>query len=121
LQASKKITETGFSSKYLKNDAKQPYSCLFTGLHPGPGVEEKPLCPFGAGEPEKLGHVEFGEETASGKISWKKRKIGRILEELQRGDHILVSELSRLGRSMLECMEILSISMEKGIHVDFTP
>jgi DNA invertase Pin-like site-specific DNA recombinase len=66
---------------------------------------------------KKLGHVEFVEETASGKISWKKRKIGRILEELQRGDHILVSELSRLGRSMLECMEILSISMEKGIHV----
>ncbi|MCA9198236.1 MAG: recombinase family protein [Planctomycetales bacterium] len=29
--------------------------------------------------------------------------------------HIVVSELSRLGRSMFECMEVLSIAMEKGI------
>lgn len=29
----------------------------------------------------------------------------------------IVSELSRLGRSMLECMEILSIAMSKGIYV----
>jgi len=29
----------------------------------------------------------------------------------------LVSELSRLGRSMLECMEILSIALEKKINI----
>ena len=28
-----------------------------------------------------------------------------------------MSELSRLGRSMLECMEILSIALERGINV----
>jgi DNA invertase Pin-like site-specific DNA recombinase len=28
-----------------------------------------------------------------------------------------VSELSRLGRSMLECMEILSIAAQKGVNV----
>jgi DNA invertase Pin-like site-specific DNA recombinase len=32
-------------------------------------------------------------------------------------DNIIVSELSRLGRSMLECMEILSIATQKGINV----
>src|SRR5919106_4859253 len=64
-----------------------------------------------------LGHVHFVEEKVSGKISWKKRKIAEILEASQKGDTIIVSELSRLGRSMLECMEILSIATQKGINV----
>src|SRR5262249_15804876 len=55
-----------------------------------------------------LGHVQFVEEKASGKVSWRKRQIATILENAQEGDTIIVSELSRLGRSMLECMEILS-------------
>ena len=57
------------------------------------------------------------EEKASGKISWRKRKIASILEDLNKGDNLVVSELSRLARSMLECMEILSIATHKGIDV----
>jgi len=64
-----------------------------------------------------LGKVNFEEEKISGKVSWKKRKIAGILEKLQPGDNIIVSELSRLGRSMLECMEILSIATEKKINI----
>ena len=64
-----------------------------------------------------LGKVKFVEEKVSGKISWHKRKISTIISELKKGDHIIISELSRLGRSMLECMEILSIALEKGINV----
>jgi DNA invertase Pin-like site-specific DNA recombinase len=66
---------------------------------------------------KKLGHVEFIEEKVSGSVKWKKRKIGEIIETLSEGDIIIVSELSRLGRSMLECMEILSISTDKGIKI----
>jgi DNA invertase Pin-like site-specific DNA recombinase len=66
---------------------------------------------------KKLGHVEWVEEKASGRISWKKREIGRVMGELDSGDNLIVSELSRLGRSMLQCMEILSIATEKGIHI----
>lgn len=64
-----------------------------------------------------LGHVNFVEEKVSGSVSWRKRKIAEILETTQKGDNIIVSELSRLGRSMLECMEILSIATQKGINV----
>lgn len=64
-----------------------------------------------------LGKVVFVEEKASGKISWRKRKIASVLEDLNEGDNLVVSELSRLGRSMLECMEILSIATHKGIDV----
>ncbi len=64
-----------------------------------------------------LGRVTFVEERASGKTPWRKRKVAEVLENLTRGDTLLVSELSRLGRSMLECMEILSIATHKGVHV----
>ena len=66
---------------------------------------------------KNFGKVDFVEETVSGKINWRKRKIANILEEARRDDRIIVSELSRLGRSMLECMEILSIATEKGVAI----
>jgi DNA invertase Pin-like site-specific DNA recombinase len=64
-----------------------------------------------------LGKVEFIQEKVSGKISWKQRKIAPLLDELVNGDTILLSEFSRLGRSMLECMEIISIALDKGIRI----
>jgi DNA invertase Pin-like site-specific DNA recombinase len=64
-----------------------------------------------------LGHVEFIEEKVSGKVPWCKRKVATILKSCQEGDTIIVSEISRLGRSMLECMEILSIATSKSIKV----
>ena len=66
---------------------------------------------------KNLGRVEFVEEKVSGKISWKQRKIASLLQELKKEDTIVLSEFSRLGRSMLECMEIISIAMEKGIKI----
>ena len=64
-----------------------------------------------------LNQVEFVEEKASGKISWRKREIAKVIDDLRNGDSLIVSELSRLGRSMLECMEILSIAMQRGVCV----
>jgi len=64
-----------------------------------------------------LGKIEFVEEKISGRIHWRERKIGSIIEDLQKGDTLLLNEFSRLGRSMLECMEIISIATEKGIAV----
>jgi len=66
---------------------------------------------------KNLGKVHFIEEKISGTVSWKKRKIFAIIEELQKGDNLIVSELSRIGRSMLEIMQVLSISLEKGINI----
>ena len=66
---------------------------------------------------KKLAQVEWVEEKVSGRVSWKKRKIAAVINQLEEGDTIIVSELSRLGRSMLECMEILGIALEKQINV----
>jgi len=64
-----------------------------------------------------LGEVEFIEEKISGKGSWKTRALFQVIENQKPEDILIVSELSRLGRSMLEIMEILSISIDKGIRI----
>ena len=65
----------------------------------------------------KLGSVEFLEETISGRKSWKDRKVGTLVQELQKGDILIITELSRLGRSMLEVMELLSILLRNGVEL----
>ena len=64
-----------------------------------------------------LGKVHFVEEVASGRTPWRACRIAQVLEELQGDDALVVAELSRLGRSMLECMEILALATRKGICV----
>ncbi len=66
---------------------------------------------------KKLGNVEFIEETVSGKVSWKNRKLKDLIMQLQKGDNLIVAELSRLGRSMLEIMELLNILLSKGVNI----
>lgn len=66
---------------------------------------------------KELGQVIWVEEIVSGRVSWRKRKIGEVLNSLEAGDHIIVSELSRLGRSMLECMEILAVASQRQINI----
>jgi len=64
-----------------------------------------------------FGQVQFVEEKVSGDKSWKERKIKGIIDELGKGDRLIVPEMSRLGRSMLEIMEILSIAKQKDIYI----
>ena len=64
-----------------------------------------------------LGIVNFVEEKVSGKKSWKDRKICSVISSMGEKDNLIVPELSRLGRSMLEIMEILSIAKQKNINI----
>jgi DNA invertase Pin-like site-specific DNA recombinase len=65
-----------------------------------------------------LGQVKMIDEVISGRKSWRERSIAPIIMlDLQKGDVLIVSELSRLGRSMLEIMEMLSQCAQKGIRV----
>jgi DNA invertase Pin-like site-specific DNA recombinase len=61
--------------------------------------------------------VDFVEEEVSGRVSYKKRLLGNLLNDLQKGDVLIVSELSRLGRSVLEILEILKTSSEEGVKI----
>ena len=57
------------------------------------------------------------EETVSGTKAPDKRKLGELLKEVQNGDTIICSEISRLGRSLYMIMDILSICMTKGVTI----
>lgn len=65
----------------------------------------------------KLGNVDFVQEVVSGKASWKRRRIKEVIDRLGKDDWIIVAELSRLGRSMLEIMEIISEAKRKEINI----
>lgn len=63
-------------------------------------------------------HVdEWIEETVSGTISPKKRNLGKLIDKTKKGDVIICSELSRLGRNMFYIMSILNILMEQGVII----
>ena len=66
---------------------------------------------------KNLGQVKFIEEIISGKKSWKTRKIFAVINEMKEGDIIITSEFSRLGRSLLEILEILKLALDKGITI----
>jgi len=61
--------------------------------------------------------VKFIEEKLSGKIPWRERKIADIIDDLQPHDKLMLPELSRLGRSSLEIMEMLSVLKKKQVAV----
>jgi DNA invertase Pin-like site-specific DNA recombinase len=64
-----------------------------------------------------LGQVEFVEEKISGLKSWKKRKLKDLVESMSEGDILIVPELSRLGRSLVEVLEVLNELKDKGVKV----
>ena len=64
-----------------------------------------------------FGKVKFVEEKVSGMKNWKDRKIKQVIDSLNTGDRLIVPEFSRLGRSMLEIMEMLSILKDKEVNV----
>jgi DNA invertase Pin-like site-specific DNA recombinase len=64
-----------------------------------------------------IASVKIIEDTVSGKIPWKNRKIGEILQSSKKGDSIIVAEVSRLGRSTLQVLEILEFAAKHEISV----
>lgn len=57
------------------------------------------------------------EETISGTKNYSKRRLGALLKKVTKGDMIICSELSRLGRSLFMIMDILNICMTKECQV----
>lgn len=62
---------------------------------------------------------EFIESEASSRKDQKTRKIDEPLSKLFYGDTLLVAELSRLGRNMLETLNIINTLSEKGNKIIF--
>jgi DNA invertase Pin-like site-specific DNA recombinase len=65
----------------------------------------------------KLVPVSWVEEKVSGAKSWKTREIAKVVDFLSSGDWLIVPELSRLGRSTLDILEIISELKKKSVNV----
>ncbi len=62
---------------------------------------------------------EFIECSVSSRLSTKERRIDELLDMLGADDILLVSELSRLGRNMLEVLNIINGLSVKNIKIIF--
>ena len=65
----------------------------------------------------RLHHVHWISETISGTKRPEKRKLGKLLEQAQENDTIIVTELSRLGRSLMMILDVLQELLEKKVKV----
>lgn len=57
------------------------------------------------------------EETISGTKVPSKRKLGKLLYEVKKGDLIICSELSRLGRNLFMIMSVLNEMMLREVRI----
>lgn len=55
------------------------------------------------------------DETISSHKPLQERKLGKVLKKLKKGDILIATELSRLGRNLLEVMGILQHCLEKKL------
>ena len=60
---------------------------------------------------------EYIEETISSRKHLKDRKLGKLLDKIGKNDVVITTEISRLGRNMLEVMGILQQCLEKECEI----
>lgn len=56
-------------------------------------------------------------ETISGTKRYNDRKLGKLLKRLKKNDTLILPELSRLGRSLMEIFSILNMCLEKEVNI----
>ena len=57
------------------------------------------------------------DETISGMKGIQNRRLGKVLRQARKGDVLITSELSRLGRNLMQVMSFLHQCMEQDITV----
>ena len=61
---------------------------------------------------------EFIGAEVSSTQGTKERRVDELLTKLKRGDSLLVAELSRLGRNMLQTLNIINELSENGVSIN---
>ena len=57
------------------------------------------------------------EEVISSRKPLDERRLGKLLKKLKKGDILIATELSRLGRNLMEVMGILQSCLEKDCQI----
>lgn len=66
-------------------------------------------------EKESLNVEKWIEESVSGTVAPAQRKLGKLIKKMKKGDVLVCTEISRLGRNMLMIMSIMNDCVRKGI------
>ena len=61
--------------------------------------------------------IQWCSETKSGTVDYRKRYLGELIQKLQDGDTLIVTEISRLGRSIIMIFDLMQKMVEKGVKV----
>jgi DNA invertase Pin-like site-specific DNA recombinase len=64
-----------------------------------------------------IANICFVEDVISGTKKWRERKLGTLVNNLDDGDKIIFSEISRIARSTLQVLEVLEQCMSRGVDV----
>jgi DNA invertase Pin-like site-specific DNA recombinase len=62
---------------------------------------------------------EFIDAEVSSRKSTQERRLDELLVKLEEGDVLLVAELSRLGRNMLQTLNLINELSERGVKIAF--
>lgn len=65
----------------------------------------------------RLTKIQFVAETISGTREPSKRKLGELMQCTQAGDVVIITELSRLGRSLIMIFNVLQTFLDKDVKV----
>ena len=80
-------------------------------------VENQKFEILGFAQKENLKIDRWIEETISGTKDVSERKLGVLLKKVRKNDILIVSELSRLGRNLLQIMSILHYCMRQEVKL----
>ena len=80
-------------------------------------VENQKLAIKSYAKYHRLTKIQWIAETISGTKMPEKRKLGALLDKVVKGDVIIITELSRLGRSMTMILNVLQFLLEKEVKV----
>lgn len=64
-----------------------------------------------------IANICFVEDVISGTKKWRQRKLGSLIKDLDAGDKLIFSEISRIARSTLQVLEVLEECMKQGVDV----
>lgn len=65
----------------------------------------------------RLHNIKWFSETISGTKNYRKRKIGELMDIVAENDIIIITELSRLGRSMFMILEMIQFFIQKKVKL----
>lgn len=65
----------------------------------------------------RIHNITWIAETISGTKQPEERKLGNLIDTVSSGDMIIITELSRLGRSITMILNVLQILLEKQVKV----